>query len=94
MWWKLASIISPDVGSSYYSEFTKIFTSSNSTHVQEIVSASREGGPSQYLIGIVAGNFSAFWQGIVMVGLMLVGFFISTSNLSIFDGMRPFLPSD
>jgi K(+)-stimulated pyrophosphate-energized sodium pump len=87
LWWKLASIISlGTLAAAIIPEFTKIFTSSNSTHVQEIVSASREGGPSlNILSGIVAGNFSAFWQGIVMVGLMLVGFFISTSNLSIFD---------
>jgi K(+)-stimulated pyrophosphate-energized sodium pump len=42
-------------------EFTKIFTSSKSKHVNEIVTASREGGPSlNILSGIVTGNFSGF----------------------------------
>lgn len=86
LWWRLASIISlGTLAAAIIPEFTKIFTSSRSAHVSEIVSASREGGPSlNILSGIVAGNFSAFWQGIVMAGLMLGGFLISAQGLSIF----------
>ena len=49
-------------------EFTKIFTSSHSKHVHEIVTASREGGPSLTILsGLVAGNFSAFWMGMLIM---------------------------
>ena len=66
-------------------EFTKIFTSSKSKHVEEIVNASREAGASLNIIsGIVAGNFSAFWQGLVMVGLMAIAFFTARSGLDEF----------
>ena len=66
-------------------EFTKIFTSSKSQHVQEIVNASREAGASLNIIsGIIAGNFSAFWKGLVMVGLMAVAFFTSREGLDSF----------
>ncbi len=86
LWWRLASIISlGTLAAAIIPEITKIFTSSRSTHVKEIVSASKEGGPSlNILSGIVAGNFSAFWQGIVMTALMLGGFFVSLSGLNIF----------
>lgn len=74
VWWKLAIIIScGTLGAVLIPEFTKIFTSSKSKHVQEIVTASREGGPSlNILSGIVAGNFSAFWTGLLIVGLMTI----------------------
>ncbi|MBI3557948.1 MAG: sodium/proton-translocating pyrophosphatase, partial [Deltaproteobacteria bacterium] len=63
-------------------EMTKIFTSSKSKHVAEVVPASREGGASlTVLSGIVAGNFSAFWMGIVMVGLMFVAYWASMHGL-------------
>ena len=76
LWWKLAVIISCGTfAAAIIPEFTKIFTSSKSKHVQEIVNASREAGASLNIIsGIVAGNFSAFWKGLVMIGLMVIAF--------------------
>ncbi|MGH7225417.1 MAG: sodium/proton-translocating pyrophosphatase, partial [Gemmataceae bacterium] len=65
LWWQLAAIIScGTIAAVLIPEFTKIFTSSHSKHVHEIVTASREGGPSLTILsGLVAGNFSAFWMG-------------------------------
>lgn len=84
LWWKLASIISlGTLAAAIIPEFTKAFTSSKSRHVNEIVTASREGGPSLTILsGMVAGNFSAFWKGMVIVGLMASAFAISTLGLS------------
>lgn len=63
-------------------EFTKIFTSSKSIHVNEIVDASREGGASLTILsGLVAGNFSAFWKGLVMVGLMFIAYLAASKGL-------------
>ncbi len=83
MWWKLSVIIScGTLAAALIPEFTKIFTSSKSKHVEEVVNASREAGASLNIIsGIVAGNFSAFWQGLVMVGLMAVAFFTARTGL-------------
>ncbi len=83
LWWKLATIISCGTfAAAIIPELTKAFTSSKSRHVEEIVTASREGGASlNILSGLVAGNFSAFWKGIVMVALMLGAFAISTFQL-------------
>lgn len=74
LWWKLSAIIScGTLAGALIPEFTKIFTSSSSKHVAEIVSASREGGSSLTILsGLVAGNFSGFWKGMVIVGLMAV----------------------
>jgi len=82
LWWKLAIIIScGTLAAVLIPEFTKIFTSSKSKHVQEIVTASREGGPSlNILSGIVAGNFSAFWTGMLVVALMAMAYFTSGSG--------------
>jgi K(+)-stimulated pyrophosphate-energized sodium pump len=79
LWWQLASIIScGTLAAVLIPEFTKVFTSSHSKHVHEIVIASREGGASLTILsGIVAGNFSAFWKGILIAGLMAVAYFIS-----------------
>jgi K(+)-stimulated pyrophosphate-energized sodium pump len=86
LWWKLASIIScGTLAAILIPEFTKIFTSSKSKHVNEIVTASREGGPSLTILsGIVAGNFSAFWKGILLVGLMSMAYFVSSTGLEEF----------
>jgi K(+)-stimulated pyrophosphate-energized sodium pump len=83
LWWKFASIISlGTLAAAVIPEFTKAFTSSKSRHVQEIVTASRAGGSSlNILSGMVTGNFSAFWKGLVMATLMLGGFYISTMGL-------------
>ena len=83
LWWKLSVIIScGTLAAALIPEFTKIFTSSKSKHVEEVVNASREAGASLNIIsGIVAGNFSAFWQGLVMVGLMAIAFFTARTGL-------------
>ncbi|MBI5596027.1 MAG: sodium-translocating pyrophosphatase [Elusimicrobia bacterium] len=73
LWWKLSAIISlGTLSAAIIPEFTKVFTSSKSGHVAEIVSSGREGGASLVVLsGLVAGNFSAFWKGMVMAGLVL-----------------------
>jgi K(+)-stimulated pyrophosphate-energized sodium pump len=83
LWWKLASIITCGTLAAYLiPEFTKIFTSSHSKHVQEIVTASREGGASLTILsGLVAGYFSAFWKGILIAGLMFGAFLIAGTGL-------------
>ncbi|MDW8263709.1 MAG: sodium-translocating pyrophosphatase [Gemmataceae bacterium] len=83
LWWQLATIIScGTLAAVLIPEFTKIFTSSHSKHVQEIVTASREGGSSLTILsGIVAGNYSAFWKGILIAGLMAVAYFVSQLGL-------------
>lgn len=82
LWWKLASIIScGTIAAAIIPELTKAFTSSKSRHVQEVVKASREGGASlNILSGLIAGNFSAFWKGLVIAGLMTAAYFISSSG--------------
>ncbi|HBQ21849.1 MAG: sodium-translocating pyrophosphatase [Deltaproteobacteria bacterium GWA2_38_16] len=83
LWWQLATIIScGTAAAALIPEFTKIFTSAKSKHVSEIVTAAREGGASLAILsGIVAGNFSAFWKGMVMVFLMLIAYLTSVSGL-------------
>ncbi len=83
MWWKLSTIIScGTIAAAVIPELTKIFTSAKSKHVAEIVAASREGGASLTILsGLVAGNFSAFWKGMVMVGLMGVAYVTSSTGL-------------
>ena len=84
LWLVLAVIIScGTLGAAIIPEFTKIFTSPNSLHVAEVVKASREGGPSlNILSGLVAGNFSAFWIGMVFFGLMFAAYYASGFGLS------------
>jgi K(+)-stimulated pyrophosphate-energized sodium pump len=79
LWWQLASIIScGTLAAVLIPEFTKVFTSSHSKHVHEIVTASREGGTSLTILsGLVAGYFSAFWMGSLIAGLMGVAYFVS-----------------
>lgn len=83
LWWQLATIIScGTLAAVLIPEFTKIFTSSHSKHVQEIVTATREGGASLTILsGIVAGNFSAFWKGILIASLMAGAYFVSLQGL-------------
>ncbi len=83
LWWQLASIIScGTLAAVLIPEFTKVFTSAHSKHVAEIVTASREGGASLTILsGIVAGNFSAFWKGMLIAGLMAMAYFISQFGL-------------
>ena len=83
LWLWLSVIIScGTLAAAVIPEMTKIFTSSKSKHVAEVVTASREGGASlTVLSGIVAGNFSAFWMGMVMMGLMAVAYWGSGHGL-------------
>ncbi len=83
LWWKLSTIISVGtLAAALIPELTKAFTSPNSRHVKEIVTASREGGASLTILsGLVSGNFSAFWEGITIVILMALAYFISTLGL-------------
>ncbi|MGB9181542.1 MAG: sodium-translocating pyrophosphatase [Pyrinomonadaceae bacterium] len=83
LWWKLASIIScGTLAGAIIPELVKVFTSTESTHVKEVVTSSEEGGPSlNILSGLVAGNFSAYWLGISIVALMGIAFLFSTQGL-------------
>jgi K(+)-stimulated pyrophosphate-energized sodium pump len=80
LWWKLAVIIScGTIAGALIPELVKIFTSTESRHVSEVVTSSREGGPSlNILSGLVAGNFSGYWLGISIVGLMAIAYFFTT----------------
>ncbi len=84
LWLILSIIIScGTIGGALIPEFTKIFTSPKSAHVQETVISSREGGPSlNILAGLIAGNFSAFWKGMVFFGLMFLAYYASQFGLS------------
>ncbi len=81
--WRLALIITcGTLAGALIPELVKAFTSTSSRHVRETVKSSREGGASlNILSGVVAGNFSAFWLGIAIVGLMAVAFLISGTGL-------------
>ncbi len=83
LWWKLATVIScGTLAGALIPEFVKVFTSTNSRHVREIVTSSREGGPSlNILSGFVAGNFSAYWLGFAMLLLMGLAYAVSTTGL-------------
>ncbi len=83
LWWKLAAIIScGTLAGAVIPEVVKIFTSTESAHVREVVTASREGGASlNVLSGLVAGNFSAYWLGIVIVALTGGAYLISLQGL-------------
>jgi K(+)-stimulated pyrophosphate-energized sodium pump len=84
LWWKLATVIScGTLAGALIPEFVKVFTSTNSRHVREIVTSSREGGASlNILSGFVAGNFSAYWLGFAMLALMSVAFYVSNLGLA------------
>ena len=79
LWWILSAIIAcGTLAGALIMEFTKIFVSTKSRHVQEVTSASDHGGASlNVLAGLVAGNFSAFWMGLVILALMFVSYLFS-----------------
>ena len=79
LWWKLASIIScGTLAGALIPELVKVFTSTKSTHVKEVVKSAQEGGASLGILsGFVAGNFSAYWLGLCMVALMAMGYYFS-----------------
>lgn len=86
LWISLSVIISAGtLGAALIPEFTKLFTSTKSAHVKEVVEASKKGGASlNILSGLVAGNFSAFWQGMVFFMLMFIAYYASTFGLDEF----------
>jgi K(+)-stimulated pyrophosphate-energized sodium pump len=79
LWWVLSTIISlGTIAGALIPEFTKIFTSTESRHVKEVVTSSRQGGASlNILSGLVAGNFSAFWTGLCILTLMFGAYYFS-----------------
>jgi len=90
LWFPLSIIIScGTIAGALIPEFTKVFTSTSSRHCEEVVNASRQGGPSlNILSGLVAGNFSAFWEGLTIMLLMLVAYLVS-KNPAIMALMPP-----
>ncbi len=79
LWLPLSIIIScGTIAGALIPELTKVFTSTSSRHCEEVVNASRQGGPSlNILSGLVAGNFSAFWEGLTIMILMLIAYLVS-----------------
>ena len=79
LWWALSVIISCGTfAAALIPELTKVFTSTNARHLKEIVTASRQGGaPLNILSGLVCGNFSAFWEGLAILILMLIAYLVS-----------------
>ncbi len=80
LWWKLSTVITcGTLAGAIIPEFVKVFTSVESSHVNEVVISSKEGGASlNILSGFVAGNFSAYWLGLSIVSLMGIGYYVST----------------
>jgi K(+)-stimulated pyrophosphate-energized sodium pump len=83
LWWQLSTVIScGTLAGAIIPELVKVFTSTDSRHVREVVTSSREGGASlNILSGFVAGNFSAYWLGITIMGLMAIAYGVSTMGL-------------
>jgi K(+)-stimulated pyrophosphate-energized sodium pump len=84
LWWQLSSVVTcGTLAGAIIPEFVKVFTSTHSSHVREVVTSSREGGASlNILSGLVAGNFSAYWLGLTIMGLMTGAYFLSEMALS------------
>ncbi len=85
LWWKLSTVITcGTLAGAIIPELVKVFTSTESGHVKEVVISAREGGASlNILSGLVAGNFSAYWLGIVIVVLMGAAYVMSTMGLAV-----------
>jgi len=83
LWWKLSTIITcGTLAGAIIPEVIKVFTSTSSAHVREVVEASKEGGASlNVLAGLTAGNFSAYWMGVVITGLMAIAYWVSLYGL-------------
>jgi K(+)-stimulated pyrophosphate-energized sodium pump len=91
LWWELSLIITfGTLAGAIIPEVVKVFTSTNSRHVKEVVTASREGGASlNILAGLTAGNFSAFWMGVVIVSLMTGAYLVSQGDLALVINVNP-----
>jgi K(+)-stimulated pyrophosphate-energized sodium pump len=83
LWWKLSTVITcGTLAGAIIPEGVKVFTSTNSSHVREVVTSSREGGASlNILSGLVAGNFSAYWLGLAIMALMSIAYYVSGFGL-------------
>ncbi len=83
MWWKLSCIITcGTLAGAIIPELVKVFTSVSSSHTKEVVTSSREGGASlNILSGLVAGNFSAYWLGLTIMGLMAIAYAVSNYGM-------------
>jgi K(+)-stimulated pyrophosphate-energized sodium pump len=86
LWWQLSTVITcGTLAGAIIPEMVKVFTSTSSRHVREVVTSSREGGASlNILSGFVAGNFSAYWLGMAIMGLMAIAYAVSTMGLGDF----------
>ncbi len=84
LWWKLSTVITcGTLAGAVIPELVKVFTSTESRHVREVVISAREGGASLGILsGFVAGNFSAYWLGMAIVALMSVAYIVSTMGLA------------
>jgi len=94
LWWKLSIIITCGTAAgAIIPELIKVFTSTESGHVKEVVTSSREGGASlNILSGLTAGNFSAYWMGIVLIGLMGAAYMVAregVGNIMMINGFDP-----
>jgi K(+)-stimulated pyrophosphate-energized sodium pump len=89
-WWKLSVIISCGTAAgAIIPELIKVFTSTESGHVREVVTSSKEGGASlNILSGLTAGNFSGFWMGIVLIFLMGTAYYVTTLGLGDALGLK------
>jgi K(+)-stimulated pyrophosphate-energized sodium pump len=83
LWWKLSTVITcGTLAGAIIPELVKVFTSTESGHVREVVTSAREGGASlDILSGFVAGNFSAYWLGMTIMVLMAIAYLVSTQGL-------------
>jgi K(+)-stimulated pyrophosphate-energized sodium pump len=83
LWWKLSTVITcGTLAGAIIPELVKIFTSTESGHVREVVTSAREGGASlNILSGLVAGNFSAYWLGMAITALMGIAYLVSMTGL-------------
>src|SRR5687767_10988189 len=83
LWWQLSTVVTcGTLAGAIIPEFVKVFTSTHSAHVKEVVTSSREGGASlNILSGLVAGNFSAYWLGLTIMGLMTIAYLVSAWGL-------------
>jgi len=84
MWWKLSTIITcGTLAGAIIPELVKVFTSTNSAHVREVVTSSREGGPSlNVLAGLTAGNFSGYWMGLALTVIMGTAYWVSMQGIA------------
>jgi len=91
LWWKLSTVITcGTLAGAIIPELVKIFTSTESAHVSEVVTSSKQGGASLTILsGFVAGNFSAYWLGMTIMTLMAIAYGVSTLGLANMGMMAP-----